>query len=126
MTVTPGAALVIRNHSQGTVVCRRADLARGFGSRARGLMLRRDWRGFDGLVLRPCTSIHTCFMRMAIDVCFVDEQWRVLRAVPALRPWRFCLGTRGARSVLELPAGALLRTGTKIGDRLSLEGPEIS
>jgi len=119
--------VVVRNLTQGTVVCRQAGRADGFGSRALGLMFRRDWRGFDGLILSPCGSIHTWFMRMPIDVCFLDERWRVLRVAAVLRPWRFRLGARGTWGTLEIPAGALARSRTGAGDRLAcepLEQPE--
>ena len=61
------------------------------------------------------------FMRFGIDAVFVDGRRRVVRAAPALAPWRFAIGARGAREVLELPLGAIGRSRTQDGDELVYE-----
>ena len=61
------------------------------------------------------------FMRFAIDAVFVDRAGRVVRVAADLRPWRFAVAARGARDVLELPAGTAARTGTQAGDVLVFE-----
>ena len=60
-------------------------------------------------------------MRFPIDAVFLDRNGRVLRVAPDLPPWRFAIAARGAREVLELPAGTAARTGTQAGDELSFE-----
>lgn len=82
--------------------------------RLRGLLGRRQP---EPLLLAPAASIHTSGMRFAIDAVFLDADLRVVRVVRALPPWRFA-AARGARAVLELPAGAA--GGLTEGDRLSL------
>lgn len=58
-----------------------------------------------GLLLPKTRSIHTCFMRFALDLLWLDAAGRVLRVDPAVAPWRLrCC--RRARSVVELSAGA--------------------
>jgi uncharacterized protein len=83
-----------------------------------GLMGRKHLPQGHGLFLRPCSSIHTFFMRFPIDVVFIDRDNRVVKLCPAVKPWRFVLGGKGAHAVLELPAGALdgatLAAGTQI------------
>ena len=85
-------------------------------ARARGLLGRCPPRP---LLLVPARAIHTWGMRFAIDVVFLDADLRVLRVVRGLRPWR-CAAARGARAVLELPAGGAV--GIAPGDRLALSG----
>ena len=87
--------------------------------RMRGLMGRRELAPGKGLLLSPAPAIHTAFMRFPIDALFLDRELRVRRVVERLRPWR-AASDRGARSVLELPAGESARRGVKIGDRLAL------
>jgi uncharacterized membrane protein (UPF0127 family) len=117
-------SLKIRNLTKNTVVCEQALLADNFWTRAKGLMFRKDWEGFDGLLLSPCRSIHTFGMRMEIDVCFLDPEHRVMKSLYALGPWRSAQGGWQSHSTLELPAGTLERTGTGAGDRLVLERAE--
>lgn len=111
----------IRNVTKSTMLCERASLADSFCKRAKGLMFRKTWEDFDGLLLSPCGSIHTFGMRMQIDVCFLDREQRVLKAHARLRPWRSAHGGRDSHATLELPAGTLERTGTSAGDRLVLD-----
>jgi uncharacterized membrane protein (UPF0127 family) len=89
--------------------------ARSFGRRFLGLMGRKSIDG-DGLWIPGCSSIHTCFMRMAIDVAFLDSEQRVVSKRESLAPWRLVSGGKGARSVLELPAGALAAHRIDVGD----------
>ena len=60
------------------------------------------------------------FMRFPIDAVFLDRELRVLRVAAALKPWRMA-SKRGAKAVLELPAGRCARVGVTEGDRLVLE-----
>ncbi len=115
------------NLTRGKVLCRDLRIADGFRRRAVGMMFKRSWDDGDGLLLSPCGSIHTFWMRMAIDVCFLDHRWEVVKAVPGVRPWRCLGGGRRSRATLELPAGTLAATGTRGGDRLALtEGGEVT
>ena len=58
-------------------------------------------------------------MRFPIDVVFLDRELTVLDVVPDLVPWR-AAGKRGAKAVLELPAGEAARRGLEPGDRLDV------
>jgi uncharacterized protein len=101
----------------GRVVCERCRIAASPSSRLRGLLGRKGLEAGEGLLLRPASSIHTCFMRFPIDAVFVDRDGTVVRITRELRPWR-AAGRRGARAVLELAAGECERRGVKQGDRL--------
>ena len=61
------------------------------------------------------------FMRFAIDAVFLDRAGRVVKVAADLPPWRLAIAARGARDVLELPAGTAARTGTQVGDELVFE-----
>ena len=105
----------------GRTVCERCVLADGPLTRMRGLLGRRVLPSGEGLLLRPAGSIHTLFMRFPIDAVFLDGERRVVKVVAGLRPWRAAAG-RGARAVLELPAGEAGRRGVRAGDLLRWEG----
>jgi uncharacterized membrane protein (UPF0127 family) len=103
-----GAPVRVVNVTRGNTLAERATLARGFFARARGLLGRRGLEPGEGLVLAPCGSIHMIGMRFAIDAVFVDgvhSGGRVLR-VARLAPGMLGPLVRGARAVIELPAGA--------------------
>lgn len=109
----------IVNLTRASVVCERGLIADQPIHRMRGLMGRRLLPAGDGLLLTPAPSIHTGFMRFPIDVIFLDRELQVLKLVEQLRPWRVA-AARGARSVLELAPGEVVRRGVEVGDILDL------
>jgi uncharacterized membrane protein (UPF0127 family) len=89
----------------------------------KGLLGSAELPSGQALVIRPCTSIHTFFMRFPIDVLFLDEAGSVLRAIREMRPWRLTRIYPRACCVAELPAGVLQHTGTDEGDLVRLVEP---
>lgn len=83
----------------------------------RGLLGRRHLPEEEGILLRPAGSIHTFFMRFAIDAVFLDRDLVVVGLAHRLKPWRTA-GRRGAHCVLELAAGVGEKRGLQVGDRL--------
>jgi uncharacterized protein len=108
---------VTLRRENGDVVVDQCVVADSPVSRLRGLLGRSELRPGEGLLLRPASAIHTCFMRFPIDAVFLDEELRVLGISDELRPWR-AASRRGARAVLELPAGESARRGLEAGDTL--------
>jgi outer membrane protein OmpA-like peptidoglycan-associated protein/uncharacterized membrane protein (UPF0127 family) len=92
-------------------------LADGFRTRLRGLMLAPPPGAGEAMLITRCASVHTCFMRQAIDVVYLDAEGRVLRCRAGLKPWRGSW-QHGARHVLELAGGSCARLGIAPGDRL--------
>lgn len=113
--------LVCRNRTRDTLLATKAEHARSFSARFVGLMGRRSLPFGEALWIDPCNSIHTFFMRIPIDVVFLDRELRVVRAIPAMVPWRASSIYRKARTVLELPAGTLAASGTSEGDQLDFQ-----
>jgi uncharacterized protein len=106
--------------ADGAIVCERCVVADSFWTRLKGLLGRRELPAGEGLLIVPTNSIHMFFMRFPIDAVFLDRESRVIAVMPDLRPWRMA-ARRGAKSVLELPAGEAARRGLRSGDVLRLE-----
>lgn len=109
-------------------MCERCTVACSPRARLRGLLGRRRLPPDEGLLLRRCASVHTCFLRFAIDVVLLDGDDRVVGVVERLAPWRLT-GRRGTRAVLELAAGEAQRRAISPGDRLAVvasEQPELA
>ena len=114
--------LQARNVTRNSEVAARVRRADRPWSRLLGLLGRASLARDEGLLLTPCSSIHTLFMLFAIDVLYLDRNHVVVKAVRAVRPFRLSACLRGAHSVLELPAGVIEASGTQAGDQLAL-GP---
>jgi uncharacterized membrane protein (UPF0127 family) len=94
------------------------ELALTRNDRNRGLLGRDNLDSWAALVISPCWSIHTAFMRFAIDALFVDCSGRAVRIVRNLPPWRIVVARR-AHAVIELRAGSLADD-VSIGDEICL------
>ena len=105
-------------NDDGHVVCEHCLLAETALARLRGLLGRSGLSSGEGMLLRPASSIHTAFMRFPIDAVFLDRGDRVLKVAPELSPWRMA-ACKGARAVLELPAGEAQRRGLTPGVSLT-------
>ncbi len=110
---------MIRNLTRQTLLSQKTCYARGFLMRGRGMIGRR-FSDFDAMVFDSCSMIHTCFMSISLDVCFLDRENRILLLKKSLPPWVPAVSCRGAVTVVELPEGAAGRTGTQEGDLLDL------
>lgn len=93
--------------------------ARTFWTRLRGLIGGPPLQPGQGLLLEPCNSIHMFFMGYPIDAVYLDRYNQVLRVVSHLQPWQLGPTVRGARRVLELPAGQAGRCGVEVGHHLA-------
>jgi uncharacterized membrane protein (UPF0127 family) len=101
----------------GEVVCERCLMATNSLLRFRGLMGKKELSAGEGILLRPCASVHTMFMRFPIDVVFCDGDLNVLAVAPAVPKWRM-RGQRGAKVAIELAAGEAVRRGVTSGAQL--------
>ena len=106
------------SETTGKTVVARFTIADGFWARAIGLQFHRPLASDAGLLLVPCSSVHTCFVRFPLDVVFLDDHGAVLAVRRGLRPWRLAWGPRKSRAALEVIAGS---ADVRPGEKLRLE-----
>ena len=97
-----------------------AEAADSFLSRGVGLLGRRTLLERRGLLIQRCGSIHTWFMRFAIDVVYLGKDGVVTKTRRDMQPFRMSFGGKGTLDVLELPAGTIARLGIERGCSLEL------
>jgi uncharacterized membrane protein (UPF0127 family) len=116
----------VRRLGDDAIICERVALGESFRERFMGLMGRSALSDGEGLYLAT-SSIHMFFMRFAIDALFLaapgpDSARRVVGMREHMPPWRgIVLPVRGARGVIELPAGTLRTRGVRLGDEVVFE-----
>ena len=95
-----------------------------FAQRLIGLMGKKDMKADRALWLMPgllpSNSIHTFFMRFAIDAVFVGPELEVVAVYENLKPWKVTSPAWGANSVFEMKAGTLKNSRIEVGDRLNV------
>jgi len=89
----------------GRVLIENLEIADTFFERLKGLLGRKSINPDEGLLIIPCCEIHMFFMKFAIDVFFLKEtgknQFRVLKVLRNLKPWRMAFGPPQSNAVLE-------------------------
>ena len=109
--------IVVLELETGGVVCERCAVADTPFRRLRGLLGKSELPVGEGILLRPCASVHTMFMRFPIDVLFCDRELRVLAVASDVARWRM-RAQRGAHVTIELSAGEAARRGVVAGARI--------
>ena len=109
------------NQTRNVPLLSQARVADTFWLRLRGLLGVSSLPKEEGLILKGEKSIHTFFMRFAIDVVYVNKSYQVIRADANMIPYR--VGPFVAQSVyvLEMPVGTIAHTATEVGDQLKFE-----
>ena len=128
MTATASTPLRARNLSRSTALAERLEVADSLWAKFMGLMGRPSLDPGAGLWLTG-NGIHMMFMRFPIDAVFLgkpdpaDGGTRPVVSVhPRLKAWTGLVPlVRGADGVLELPAGTIERSGTQVGDRVTMD-----
>lgn len=108
------------NVSKNTVLAENARLAEGFFSRLKGLLGESGLTPGECLIIKPCDSIHTFFMRFVIDVAFVDKENKIIKIYACLKPGKLSGIFFNAAFCLELPSGTLSRTKTEEGNLINI------
>jgi hypothetical protein len=114
--------LALVNQRSGEAIAEHIEVAVTRRARRRGLLGRSGLAPSSALIIAPCFSIHTMFMRFDIDAVFVDDDGRAVKVVRELSPWRVAIDPT-AHAVVELPVGSLRDGQVSVGDRLYLLQP---
>ncbi|MEK7216200.1 MAG: DUF192 domain-containing protein [Chloroflexota bacterium] len=109
----------LRNLRTGALLAERLIVASTFLEKGWGLLGRASLPWGEGLLIGPCNSIHSFFMRFRFDAVFVDRDWRVVHLVRGMRPFRASRVVWRAHRIVELPEGVIDATATAVGDNLA-------
>jgi uncharacterized protein len=114
--------LYVYNKTRETFVATDTMVAASYLSRLVGLLGKtRNWAQLGrGLWIVPSSGVHTIGMLFPIDLIFLNKEKEVVYIEEHVRPFRISKVSLRAESVLELPAHAIFRSGTKVGDRLEI------
>ena len=108
------------NQTKNTILAEDVLIANTFFKRIKGLLGEKVFLSNQAIILDPCNSVHTFFMRFAIDILFVDKNYRVVKTLPKFTPNRISCIYWHASRVIELPVGRLSLTNTQAKDQLQI------
>lgn len=95
------------NAKTGKIIAANLEMKDSYLGRLIGLLGKKGLKEGQGIVLKPCSQIHTCFMRFAIDVVFISKDLKVLKIIKNMGAWHFSPIVLKSLYTLEVAAGAI-------------------
>ncbi|MDD2371730.1 MAG: DUF192 domain-containing protein [Firmicutes bacterium] len=91
-------------------------IADSYFKRLKGLMWKKNLNKDEGLLIKPCNSIHTFFMKINLDVIFIDKNNTIIEIYKNMLPWRISKIHKNSIFCIEGNAGSFenLKKGEKI------------
>lgn len=111
----------VYNSTQNNMIADEVEVADNFVTRTFGLIPKKELKEGEGLLIKPCCSIHTFFMKFAIDVLFVNKKNKIVALYENVKPWRTLPVHFSSQYVIELPAGTITAKNIAKHDIISIE-----
>src|ERR1700745_3685223 len=111
----------VYNKTRETFLAFRVAVADSILGRLVGLLGRKSLAADSGVWIVPSNAVHTIGMLFSFDLVLIDKSFRVVGLRELVRPFTITRPNFKAESVLELPAHAIFRSRTQIGDQLLIE-----
>ncbi|MBI2145673.1 DUF192 domain-containing protein [Candidatus Woesearchaeota archaeon] len=111
----------VKNLTRNSILASRSRLADSAMKRIVGLMFSRQTK--SAMILKfgreTKVSLHTFFVFFPIDIVFVDGNSTVAELVENMQPFTTYTAKEKAKCVVELPAGMIRASRTKVGDKIA-------
>jgi uncharacterized membrane protein (UPF0127 family) len=112
---------MIRNKTRKTVICRKKEIFSSILAKAKGLMFSAQIKD-TGYIFPFSTprriDLHMFFVFFPIDLLFLDEHKKVIEIKEGFMPFTLYCSKKKANYLIELPAGIIKESATRIGDEL--------
>ena len=111
----------IYNSTKNNFIADEVKVANNFITRSVGLLFKTSISENECLIIKPCCSIHTFFMKFAIDVVFIDSKNRVIGLYENVQSNRILPIHLSSSYVIELSAGQISRKNIEKGDVIQVD-----
>lgn len=102
------------------IICNNAFEANTFVKRMIGLLGKKSFGNMDGLLLCPCSQIHSIGMKFSFDAVYLDKNFRIVALYENVGKNRILPYNVAVKSVLELPSGTISSCKIGINDVLEI------
>lgn len=121
LIILEGFGMKVYNSTQNNLIADDVKVADNFVTRTFGLIPKSSLSEGEGLLIKPCCSIHTFFMKFAIDVLFVNKKNEIVALYENVKPWRILPIHFSSHYVIELSAGTITAKNITKHDIISIE-----
>ena len=110
----------LRIERTGSWLVHTLEIASDSETRKKGLLGRDCLEDGQGLLFKGCSSLHTFFMSFPIDIIYLDKAGKVLKTAADVKPFKLVAAPFKAYYAIELPAGAIEKSVTRVGDLIQI------
>ncbi len=108
------------NLTKKSKVLSKVTFADNFFTRLKGLLGVKQLGEDAGLIIKPCNSVHTFFMKFLIDIAFVDRNRKVCYIIHTMKTNKISPVVKNTSFVIEAPAGTFKRKCLEVGDEIEV------
>jgi len=112
---------VLRN---GQKIAGEVHIANTFAKRLKGLLFKKELNEDRGLLIRPCSQVHTIGMKFNIDVVFLSNSGEVIHTEIDMEPGNISPRIKLCNQILELKGGTIRKLSITRGQQMVLEPSE--
>jgi len=111
----------VKIKKKGDVIIPQCTIAQSSFQRLKGLIGTKEMKLENSLLFEGgCQQMHSLFMKVSIDVLFLNKENRVI-GICSLKPWRMTPFYFKAQKVIEAPLGFSKALNISKGDHLEIE-----
>lgn len=110
----------IYNLSKENKLLDNVKIADSFFTRLKGLLGESGLEPGEGLIIKPCNSIHTFGMKFPIDIAFIDKDNKVVHIMDNTPKGKMSPIIKGAKYVIEARAGDFKARNLEVGDIIEI------
>jgi len=101
-------------------ICQNAFWANTVISRMIGLLNRKSFGDVDGLLLSPCSQIHSFGMKFNFDAVYMDKDYKIVALYENVGKNKILPYNVAVKNVLELPEGSISGKKLELNDVLKI------
>ena len=105
----------------GQEIARNVRIADNFIKRFKGLLFDKELQEEQGLLIVPCSQVHTIGMKFNIDVVFLSKSGEVIHTESDMIPGVIGPHIRNCDRVLELKDGTIRKKRIARGQRIAID-----
>lgn len=105
----------------GDEIARRVSFANNFMKRLTGLLFKKEIDEEEGLLISPCSQVHTIGMKFSIDLVFLSKCGEVIGIEPSVSPGKISPLFRKCHQVLELKSEMIEKKGIIKGSQITFK-----
>ncbi len=114
--------MIIKNAAKKNIICTDAKFCKSIFSKARGLMFAKKPKALVFIFKKEkIAPLHMLFVFFPIDILFLNKNKEIVEIRESLRPFAFYTPKNKAMCIIELPKGAVRKTKTAVGDKISFD-----